>query len=169
MTKVVGVDSGSKGCICLLDVEEKAAKYLLLPYRKDGSIDGRSIDISFECFENVNRIYLEKVHGRGGDDCGWGASQSFGFGRNYGVILQYLSYYPYHLVSPQAWQKPAHQGISRPTAKERTRAAFQMLNPSFGVISNSDDGLIDSFFIARYALQQLGVAFCDDWSFFNMK
>lgn len=169
MAKVVGIDSGSKGAICLLDTVEKTAKYLNLPYRKDGSIDGRLIDIAYECFANVNRIYLEKVHGRGGDDCGWGASQSFGFGRNYGVILQYISYYPYHLVTPQTWQKPAHAGVSKPTAKERSRTAFVMLNPSFGVLNNSDDGLVDSFFIARYGLQQIGCNFTDDWSFFNMK
>jgi hypothetical protein len=167
--KSVGIDSGSKGCICVLDTQEKTAKYLYLPYRKDDVLNGRLIDITFECFSGVDRMTLEKVQGRGGGDTKWGATQTFGFGRNYGMILMYLSYYPHHLVVPQVWQKAAHKLAHGITAKEKTQSAFDRLNPSYGGIATSENGLADAFFIARYGLDQLGCHYTDDWNFFNMK
>lgn len=163
--KVVGVDPGSQGCICLLDTDEKLAKYLYIPYRADKIVDGRAIDLAFEGFCGVDRFYLEKVMGRGT----FGATSTFQFGINTGMILMYFSYYPIHLVVPTSWQRSIHRGVTAPTAKEKTRAAFERLNPSHGPLTKSDDGLMDAFFIARYGLDAAHAKYTDDWTFINLE
>jgi hypothetical protein len=80
-----------------------------------------------------------------------------------------MQYLPMVIVQPKTWQKNAHKGIKAPTAKEKTLAAFDRLNPSYGGISKSENGMADAFFIARHALDELGVQYSDDWNFINLE
>ena len=162
--KIAGIDTGAKGCICLLDVVEKTASYLKLPYRDDGIINGYLIEKLFEGFNGVNRVVIEKVQGRGG----WGATQTFNFGKNYGMVLGLLHHLPLTFVQPAEWQKAIHKGIAGATAKDRSLSVFASLNPSFGQVRKCDEGLVDSFFIARWSLEKSRMVFCDDWNFINM-
>ncbi len=169
------MDCGLKGYFCCLDTAERTASYLKIPYRADGIINSHKIDHCFEGFSGIHRIYIEKVIGRGsmGGEKGanWGAAQNFGMGFNYGQMMAVMSYWPITLVTPKQWQKKCHDhsvkgmGI---TAKERTQARFDQINPSFGGISKNKDGLFDSFFIARYGLIDMSIDFCDDWNFIDL-
>lgn len=161
--RVVGIDSGALGCICELDVYEKTARYLKIPYREDGVINGFLIERAFEGFANSHKIIIEKVQGRGG----WGATQCFGMGKNYGQILGLLHHVPVTFVQPQTWQKRIHKGVKGTTAKDRSFSVFSSLNPSFGDLSKKDNGLVDSFLIARWALDEARIIFRDDWTFIN--
>jgi hypothetical protein len=80
----------------------------------------------------------------------------------------YLSYYSHNLVAPSTWQRNIHMGCEGITTKEKTMSAFDKINPSFGGIKSSQNGLSDAFFIARYGLSPLHGKFRDDWNFINM-
>lgn len=162
--KIVGIDTGSKGCICLLDVEERSASYLRMPYRDDGIINGYLIEKCFEGFTDVHRVVIEKVQGRGG----WGATQLFNFGKNYGMVLGLMHHLPLTFVQPTEWQKHIHKGVKGATAKDRSLSIFTSLNPSFGQVRKCDEGLVDAFFIARWSLEKSRVVFKDDWNFINL-
>jgi len=173
MAKCVGIDTGSKGCFVMLDTIEKTASYLNIPYRKDGIINGTAIAKAFDAFMDVSRIYIEEVKGRGfTPNCStavnWGAKQTLTMGKNYGMVLGTMQYLPMVIVQPKTWQKNAHKGIKAPTAKEKTLAAFDRLNPSYGGIAKSENGMADAFFIARHALDELGIQYSDDWNFINL-
>lgn len=162
--RVIGIDSGSTGAICELDVYEKTVKYLKIPYREDMVINGYEIEKAFEGFTQAHKVVIEKVQGR----AGWGSTQCFNFGKNYGMILGLLHHIPITLVQPQTWQKRIHKGIHGATAKDRTAAVFASLNPSFGKIRKCDNGIVDAFFIARWALDEARIIYHDDWSFINL-
>lgn len=161
----IGIDSGAQGCLCELDVEEKTARYLKIPYRDDGVINGFKIERAFEGFANAHKVVIEKVQGRGG----WGATQCFSMGKNYGMLLGLLHHVPITLVQPSTWQKRIHKGIHGTTAKDRSAAVFASLNPSFGSIKKSDNGLIDAFLIARWALDEARIIYRDDWTFIDLE
>ena len=173
--KILGIDTGSKGYYCVLDPEQRTAEYMRIPYRADGVMNCHKLDHAFEGFGNIHKIYIEKVIGRGGaikdGGANWGASQNFGLGFNYGQVMSYMSNCPITLVMPKQWQKLCHdhsvKGLGI-TAKERTRARFDQLNPSYGGIIKSHDGLHDAFFIARYGLLQMRINFRDDWNFIEL-
>ncbi len=162
--KVVGIDPGALGCICELDVYEKTARYLNIPYRKDGIVDGFEIEQAFEGFDHVHKLVIEKNLGRSG----WGATQCFNMGRNYGMLLGLLHHVPITLVQPQTWQKRIHHGVHGATAKDRSNSVFASLNPNFGKIAKRDSGLIDAFFIARWALDEARIVYHDDWHFMDL-
>lgn len=164
---VTGIDTGSNGAVVILDTIEKTAHYYKIKYRDDELID------SVHMFERLPQIkdsiiFIEKVRGRGatsGDKgAGWGASSTFGFGANYGKLRQIFEMYPYTLVEPKSWQKYAHEGTSEETPKKRSRQAFVRLNPLANI---KHDGIIDAFFIARFALIKHHQAIYDGWNFIN--
>jgi len=165
--KSVGIDPGAEGCIVLLDTLEKTARYMFIPYRKDKMINSKAIMQGFDDFYDVDRITIEKVMGRGGDSK-WGAAQNFGLGVNYGKILQVFEMLPHFLATPASWQREIHKGVTANTAKEKTMAVFDKINPSYGGIKNSKNGLSDAFFIARYGLDCLKCNYRDDWNFIKL-
>lgn len=157
--KIIGIDTGSKGCIVELNTEAQEARYLELPYRQDKIIDFDQVKRSFD-FGSTTMIFLEYVRGRSG----WGATQMFTFGCNYGQILGFLYDKPHTLVGPKTWQKIAHCGCLSGIPKLRSRESFQRLNPQSSV-KKSQDGLIDAFHIARYGLFAYHAKFRDPWEF----
>lgn len=163
----IGIDPGALGAIVMLDSEEKTAKWGFIPYRHDKLINSRELFKAFNHFHGYDRITVEKLIGRGGD-AKWGAQQNFGLGANYGKILQVLEMYPLYLASPCTWQRLAHYEVNGKTAKDKTLAAFDRLNPSYGGIKKSHNGLADAFFIARYGLDCLKCKYSDDWNFIKV-
>lgn len=162
--RIIGIDCGAAGCVCELDVVERTARYLNLKYRPDGVINGFVIEQAFEGFANSHKVVIEKVQGRGG----WGATQCFNMGKNYGQILGLLHHVPVTFVQPQTWQKTIHKGVKGTTAKERSLSVFSSLNPTFGEIRKKDNGLIDAFFIARWSLDEARIIYRDDWHFIDL-
>ena len=163
--RIIGIDSGSAGSICELNVLEKTARYLRMPYREDNIINGYKIEQAFEGFDGIHKIIIEKVQGR----AGWGATQCFGMGKNYGMLLGLLHHLPLTFVQPPTWQKRVHKGVAGVTAKERSASVFASLNPSFGQIRKCDNGLIDAFLIARWGLDDMRIIYHDDWNFINLE
>jgi len=162
--KIIGIDPGAKGCIVELDSKSQTARYLNIPYRFDGIIAFDIINAQFDYLRHVDHILLEKVGGR----CGWGASQTFKFGVNYGQVLGYLWDRPHSLVAPKTWQGLAHAGTTMGSPKDRSRMAFVKLNPAPKVRAK-DDGLIDAFHIARWGLRHFRQDFTDHWTFINLE
>jgi hypothetical protein len=167
--RCIGIDTGSTGVICELDVYEKTARYLKIPYRDDGIINGFKIDQTFEGFANVHKIVIEKVQGRGG----WGATQCFSMGKNFGMLLGLLHHVPLTFVQPPTWQKRIHKGVKGVTAKDKSFSVFASLNPSFPFELNKTNkvhtGIIDAFFIARWALDEARIIYQDDWTFIDLE
>ena len=157
--KIIGIDPGFKGCIVELDTLTRTARYLDLPFRTDKIINFHKVKGAFD-FDDASMIYLEHVHGRGG----WGASQVFTFGANYGQVLGFLYDKQHTLLNPKAWQKIAHFGTLSEGPKLKSWESFQRLNPNSG-ITKTKDGLIDAFHIARYGLFYYHAKFKDDWKF----
>ena len=157
--KIIGIDPGSKGSIVELNSETNEARYLDLPYRQDKIIDFDQVKKAFD-FNTVTMIYLEYVRGRSG----WGATQVFTFGCNYGQVLGFLYDKPHTLVGPKAWQKIAHFGCSSGIPKLMSRESFIRLNPHSD-IKKSQDGLIDAFHIARFGMFSYHAKFQDKWEF----
>ena len=163
--RIISVDSGAQGYFCELDVYEKTARYLKIPYREDSVINGFKIDSVFEGFASAHKVIIEKVQGRGG----WGATQCFNMGKNYGMLLGLLHHVPITFVQPPAWQKRIHKGVKGVTAKDRSMSVFASLNPSFGDIKKTMNGLVDAFFIARWALDEARIIYQDDWTFIDLE
>ena len=160
--KIIGIDPGSKGSIVELDSTTGEARYLDIPYRLDKIIDFNQVKAAFD-FTETTMIFLEHVRGRSG----WGATQVFTFGCNYGQILGFLYDKPHNLISPKTWQKIAHFGCCSGIPKLMSRESFQRLNPK-SKVKKSQDGLIDAFHIARYGMFAYHAKFKDDWEFIKV-
>lgn len=146
--KLIGIDPGSEGAIVELDLTEKIAKWMKLPWREDDLLDEFKIREHFD-FNEAHYIYIEKVSPNKLFGC-----SNFTFGMNFMAVLSMIGQrYPYSLVSPKNWQKRFNSAPKpNETAKQRTKAAFRKMNPNFGIIEKSEhEGLIDAFFIAYYA------------------
>lgn len=83
------------------------------------------------------------------------------------MVLLAISDYPHNLVTPQAWQKYAHKGMTRVAgeAKKRSMAAFKRLNPTSNI---KDTDLIDAYLIARYAAYENHVTMPNDLNFIKL-
>lgn len=164
---VIGIDSGKEGYFCELNDVEGTCRYLKIPYRDDGIINGWRVKKAFNEFNNARKIVLEKVRGRGG----WGATACFNFGKNYGMLLGILHTEPLIFVNPQMWQKMQHKNTTGANAKEKSASVFSSVNPTF--VSEHKrkipDGLIDAFLIARWSLIDSRVVFRDDWKFIDIE
>lgn len=157
--KILGIDPGFKGAIVELDSESHKGRFLNLPYRTDKVLEFDKIKSAFD-FRSIDMIFLEMVQGR----TIWGADKIFTFGCNYGQILGFLYDKPHNLVSCKTWQKIAHFGCRLEDPKDKSREAFDRLNPK-AQIKKSYDGMVDAFHIARYGLFIYHVTFHDNWEF----
>lgn len=146
--KLIGIDPGKKGSIVEIDTEEKTARYMALPYWENKLLDYSELNLHFN-LSSADYIYCEEV----GPMKIWGITNNWAFAFNYSAVLHWLQGHPFQLVRPKRWQADAHKGIGKDfgTAKEKSALAFSRLCPSFGKIAKGDDGIIDAFFIAKYA------------------
>jgi hypothetical protein len=158
--KLIGIDPGAHGALVELDVNEKMARWIKLPWREDGVMDDDMIYDNFSLIQ-AHYIYLEKVTPNKLFGC-----SNFSFGKNFGHCLDLIKRYPYTLVSPRAWQRRFNGNVEEKTAKLRTKSSFRKMNPSFGkIIVNQHEGLIDAFFIAYFAGIDNNVVMPRDWNF----
>lgn len=161
--KLIGIDPGSKGCILELDISAKICRYMTIPYREDGIVDGFKVRYSFN-FGTAHYIAVEQVQ----SNPIFGHKNNFAFGGYYKAILQLIEAYPYELFTPQKWQSYAHNKQNKSDfkdAKERTAAAFRRFNPNFDETQHKADGLKDAFFIAYYCGVKNNIVMPKDFSF----
>lgn len=159
--KIIGIDTGAKGSLVELDIQEKTARWIKLPYREDGILDHNKIKREFN-FGEAHYIYIEKVS----PNKLFGQS-NFTFGANFRDVHTMVGQdYPYTLVSSRGWQRRFNGNVEEKTAKLRTKSSFRKMNPSFGkIIVNQHEGLIDAFFIAYFAGIDNNVIMPRDWNF----
>jgi hypothetical protein len=146
--KLIGIDSGLKGCIAELDLTEKTCRYMSIPYREDKIIDMYKVKYAFN-FAAAHYVAIEEVRGMKI----WGSNNNFSFGKYFGMALMMIESVPYEMVLPQQWQGYCHNrkevGETK-EAKARTAAAFRRFNPNFDETEHTADGLKDAFFVAYY-------------------
>jgi len=147
--KVVGIDPGKNGCLCLIDSKNNFIKFKKLVFNKSNILD-KSPLLNFLKNENPDLVVMEKVQGRGG----WGATQSFNFGLVCGQIMATASDYPMVFPPPQTWQAVSCRGVAKGAgdAKERTLSAYRTMFPKNPLLLKKtyDKDRLDSFMIALY-------------------
>lgn len=143
---IIGIDTGAKGAIAEIDVDNRYVRWMKLPYRDDGILNSLHIRENFS-LSSADKIAIEEVSFIRGAK----GSATFGLGKNYGMILSLIECYPYELIRPQKWHKLINGKKDKEderTTKERSKASFVRLNPTFGkIIKEHHEGLIDAFFI----------------------
>lgn len=154
-----GIDPGKKGALVCLNKLKGVCYYLSMPVKEGEEIlDSKKIK-NFLLKTKVDLIFLERVRGRGG----WNASHVFTFGNFYGQILQIIDLMPYRLVEPKTWQQLAHNNIDEKTPKEKSKKAFENMNPFFH--GKLPDGVIDAFHIANWGNYEYTNGFDKSWNF----
>jgi len=145
--KIMAVDPGKTGSAVMLDSDYQEAIYHNFKFDKNNVFCHKPFHAMIMQLE-PDIIIMEKVHGRGG----MGANSVFTFGFATGQILTVIKFteIPFKHITPQSWQKVAHEGIgSKLTAKERSMAAFHNLNPHRPLGDSPKHDIVDAFLIAH--------------------
>ena len=165
----IGIDPGLTGGIVILRNGSDIINKYIMP-TKDKYLDLVSIRELFTWIKTMYLIediqlgvYLENVHSMPKQ----GVASSFKFGRVFGGLEGILTglKIPFHLVSPQAWQKVLHEGIDRkeiPDPKERSIMVANRLYESGDFRATTrcsvpHKGLVDAYLIALYGYKQLSM------------
>lgn len=164
---LIGIDPGKNGAIAEIDTIEKIVRWMKLPYREDGILDARLVKDYFD-FGLAHRVAIEEV----GYIKNANGTATFNFGKNFGMALAMLEYYPYELVRPQSWHKRINGSKipdEKADTKARSKASFLRMNPDFGkIVKEHHEGMIDAFFIAYYSGLRNSVVMPNGFSFRNV-
>jgi len=172
---ILGIDPGLDGGLVLIDKKGDVIAKHIMPIismvkkakNKSGKKTVRSVDIvgvnklieiAQKGYGSDLKCYMEKVHAMPKQ----GVCAMFNFGYAFGVVEACLvaNKIPYELVTPQAWCKVMHQGISKEyQAKDRSLLVFKRLYPNFNFKATErckrpHDGLVDGLLIAEYGRRQ---------------
>ena len=164
----LGIDPGLDGAIVRIDRFGKIVQKDIMPVHesvitkkgkksKKREVDAWGLAEILRSHSDVTTAYLEKV----GSMPQQGIASTFKFGRYYGFCEMGLAalQIPYTLITPQAWMKLMHQGISKEhDAKTRSKMLMSRRYPSIDFrpterSKKQHDGLVDAFLIAQYALR----------------
>lgn len=145
-----GIDSGKKGCFCVLNTESKCVYFMKTPFIDDITIDFSSIEMIPHLIQA--ELWLEKVAG-GDNNRLWSSSNSFNFGCIYGQILGYFSDRKINLVHARTWQSNYYKYRKDKSAKEQSFETFKLYHPDQKVTKTGSSGFIDAYLIARYAAE----------------
>lgn len=154
--RVVGIDPGKSGGLCILD-NELIMNLIPMPLNSDGDIDFGEIARFLECW-HPKVVYIEKVGAR--PHQGVTSMFNFGFGTGglYGICATLKL--PVVNVSPQTWQKflmGKEKGV--PHTKEKTIEFCMNIFPDVNLKAsarcrNAHDGMADALAIATYAMMK---------------
>lgn len=147
---VIGIDPGLSGAAVSFDGEEME----LLPFERLSECIDLTPFRRFLVKKSAEscEVFMEKVHAMPKQ----GVSSMFKFGRTFGQLEGVLSglMIPYHLVTPQTWQKVCHSGISGENAKAKSLEACRRLFPGEDFVMEGcrvpHDGVVDAALIAYY-------------------
>jgi crossover junction endodeoxyribonuclease RuvC len=153
----VGIDPGLSGAFCFLTDHGNGEKEIVF---QPMPIIGRDLDFQglvriFSVIPDC-RVFLERVSAMPKQ----GVSSMFKFGRVYGALQAMLHAFKieHEEVSPQAWQKEMHEGISKKDideAKARSLVSAQRLFPGVNLLRSDkckkpESGFVDALLIAEY-------------------
>ena len=168
MGTILGIDPGKKGAAVVINERGILQAAGGLEFDKAGMLETNDFALYVHHW-SPSIIVIERVRGRGAIPGaafkGWGATQNFNFGFNYGQIVTMIRMiqptynFVLHFVEPRTWQKLAHTGCPKKmAAKDATAWAYSNFYPTKPLFSNrngkTSDGLIDALFIARWALNR---------------
>lgn len=148
--KVVGIDPGNNGAVCVLDTNDLDNPALLDLSRTS----------MYECTkwlhqQNVDIIWLEQVH----SIFGMSAKSNFGFGRSVGAITAISQIVTRgvvaQMVTPKVWQKYAGVTATGKDIKLQVAQICTKLYPLaniYGAKGGLLDGRSDALMIAHYGL-----------------
>ena len=159
--KVIGIDPGLKGAICLMTKGEKLEVQMHKMPIEEGIVDVRGLKELLEGFE-ATRTYVEHAFALPGMN----SKAMFSYAENFGRLLSVFeaSDEGYTLVRPATWQafykfnleaKSTEIGTSsrkKETKAIARRAAHGILLQEKTSFELKSDGHIDAFLIAYYAL-----------------
>lgn len=159
--RVVGVDPGLTGALCVLEQSGDVVALKDLPVQRDGKlawIDGltlQSILIEY-CGGHTCRAVVERVSAMPAQ----GISSAFQFGVGLGSILAILqaSNIPIHLVQPARWKRES--GLSRcepntPGARKKLCLEKARLRwPGCGLGRSKDDGRAEALLLAAWYINK---------------
>lgn len=167
MQRIVGVDVGNAGAFCILTPHEDGVEVSYEPMpiirsvQKTGKktktttqLDFVSLAYIFGCLTDAV-FFVEKVHALPKQ----GVVSMFNFGQHVGALRALLHSHQisHYEVTPQAWQKIMHVGISpNHDPKQRSLIAVQQVFPNEvkKLVREGrrvpDEGFIDALLIAEY-------------------
>lgn len=161
MERVVGIDPGLTGAICILTVHgpsEVEAVFEPMP-RLGSELDPERLKIIFGVILDA-KVFMEKV-----TPFKMGTTGAFNYGKGIGMLLGMLHSHRlvFTEVTPQTWQKEMHEGINRksiPDPKQRSLAAAHRLFPKVNLKKTEtskfpDPGFVDALLIAEYGRRKV--------------
>lgn len=162
----LGIDPGLNGAFCLLDPDTGSIEMYDMPTVNSARREGRGVDVDLYAVglliaslkPRITKAWCERVGGIANQ----GASASFQFGMNTGVIHGVLAAHlvPLALVSPQVWKfafglkKPV--GTNAKIYKAMSRSTASALAPQhahYWALAKHD-GRAEAFLIATYGSKQ---------------
>jgi hypothetical protein len=150
--KICGIDSGKSGAMVCLNDQNSQAIYARFKFDKQNILDAKAMS-QFLYEMDPDMVVMEKVSGRSGH----GATQTFNWGFIVGQQTLIALEHAVKFVTPQAWQKICHAGVSPSlTAKERSMVAFNNTNPNNPLGSKPNHNVVDAFLIALYGVEMWG-------------
>jgi hypothetical protein len=167
MKKVVGVDPGKDGGICLMDNFEVIELFPIPRIKSNVDYKQLAKDLEFCKEYGAEIFYIEEVHSLGMS----GKKSNFSFGEIFGVKQGMFSMakYPYDFVQPKEWQGVIWSNIDKVYSNKKKKtvdtkatseSAALRLYPEVDFkkserATKNHDGLIDSALVARYGTMKL--------------
>lgn len=149
----IGIDVGSQGCAAAMFED---GTFDLLRFSKCTDKDIwewlREKSFQYDCYACVEKVWAMPATNPDGTSRGMGASTSFTFGENNGMIKAFITAagIPVIFPVPQTWQKfygmKKDKGEQQPSYKKRLRGKAEELFPLIKFTNDTVDGVL----IANY-------------------
>lgn len=151
--KILGIDPGLSGAICLLNTETQETVFLNgYKVKKSNGKNEFDLPIIIDFFKNnqIDKCIIEKAQAMPGQ----GVSSMFTIGLNYGKLYAILSCFniPFIEISPRKWinhykfQSYTKEDGYLYCTKMYPSVCSQFKGPKGGLL----DGKVDAFLIAKY-------------------
>lgn len=149
--KIIGIDPGQKGSICIMDDTE------IKLYSMPKTIDLVRDILETHCTPDTH-IFLEKAQVMPKNGVVGMAHYLQAYGEIIGVIC--VLRVPLTLVHPRTWCKVMHQGAKTGKPKARSEEVVKRLYPEINLMRTAkctklDEGFIDALLIAGYGKRAL--------------
>jgi len=156
--RIIGVDGGISGALCVLDETGKLIELLVMPIMPIGNgrneYDCQRIVEFFEKYSNFERVViLEKAQ----YTPALGGIAGFSFGKSYGTMIGIVSALKikYHLIAARTWQKEMLQDTNSENTKDASAIVAKRLFPGQAFLATErskkvHSGLTDAILIATY-------------------
>lgn len=151
--KVLGVDPGQKGALCIIDTEAHTV-FTLPVCLHEGRIDVRTIG-KFIHTHRPDIAYVEQVHGMPKHS----SKGNFTFGVNHGLVLAciYFMDIPVRFIAPVTWKIAVlgSRSATKETAIEHVTSKYPTVDLFPPRKRTPHDGIADAVCIAEYGVNNV--------------